>query len=145
MHEMKTKGLKRKSRRKKRSQRLRSTKKLRYTWLAERLFLAWVRTSIALIALGFLLARIGAILQWMGASSANANISPIQAALAGIALIALGGFVSIVATWRYYTTRKAIRRGRVVYSSSHLSVIVGVITAAVGAALIAFLVRAIVI
>lgn len=127
---------------KKRRRRQRALEKLRYTWLAERVFLAWIRTGIALIALGFLLSRLGAFLQWMRGPARQANITPQEALWAGIASIGLGVFVSGVATWRLYRTRKAILRGDVLFHGAQLTVLVGLLTAAVGIILLIFLTSA---
>jgi len=51
----------------------------------ERTFLAWVRTTIALISLGFVLTRLGPWLSEAGTSRALSRASPI-----GIGLIVLG-------------------------------------------------------
>ena len=114
-------------------------KELRISWVAERVFLAWVRTSIALIALGFLLARIGAMLEALASSNAGAQALPREATLTGMVLISVGCIVSFVSTMRYHKTRRSIRNDEPVEHRSDLAYLVGLITPAIGVALIAFL------
>jgi inner membrane protein YidH len=77
----------------------------------ERTFLAWVRTNIALISLGFVVARlspsIGAV--------AGANVRGIEtkAVPVGISLVVLGAIVTVLAAWRYDRVNRQIEEGRV--------------------------------
>ena len=68
------------------SQNLRNSpaaQKMRLIWGAERVFLAWVRTAIALIALGFLIARLSGLLRIVGLEADKPNMTPVEAVLAG--------------------------------------------------------------
>jgi putative membrane protein len=116
-------------------------KHLRLAWVAERVFLAWVRTSIALIALGFLLARIGMVLESMVVRNEAARPMTREATLLGMGLIALGCLVSLVATWRFNRDRRGLLRGEPVRHRSDLSFVVGTVTPIAGIALIVFLWR----
>ena len=49
----------------------------------ERTFLAWVRTNIALIGLGFVMARLSPTLETAGASNASRIVSKAAPAMAG--------------------------------------------------------------
>lgn len=118
-----------------------SDKHLRLAWVAERVFLAWVRTSIALIALGFLLARIGMILESLVVRNEAVRPMTREATLLGMMLIGLGCVVSLVATWRFHRDRQGILRGRAVRHRSDLSLVVGGVTPIAGLALIVFLWR----
>src|SRR2546422_10726875 len=65
----------------------------------ERTFLAWVRTNVALISLGFVLARLSPTLSAAGAVYAGriaAETCPL-----GIVLVVFGGFVTLAACWPY--------------------------------------------
>jgi len=77
----------------------------------ERTFLAWVRTNIALIGLGFVVARLSPTL----GSAAGADSKPIatKAVPAGVALIVLGAVVTVLAAWRYDRVNRQIEAGRV--------------------------------
>jgi len=81
----------------------------------ERTFLAWVRTSIAVISLGFVVAKFSV---WMrelvvrlapDAPTPSAGWSlPI-----GVTLMVIGGALSVFATWHYHAVNTAIERGAV--------------------------------
>jgi len=75
----------------------------------ERTFLAWVRTTLALISFGFVIARLSPTL------SATTQGSPItaKAVPAGIALIILGAVVTVLAAWRYDRVNRQIEEGMI--------------------------------
>lgn len=79
----------------------------------ERTFLAWVRTSIAIIGLGFVMAKFSVWLrQFLGTVAPRARMPPAGASLpAGIALIALGAVTTLLAYWRYLRVERAIDTG----------------------------------
>jgi putative membrane protein len=80
---------------------------------AERTFLAWIRTGMAFMGFGFILARFGLFLRELAATSA----APPHAASAfsmpvGIALIVIGILVNIVAAAQHRRYVRAIDQGR---------------------------------
>ncbi|GGA21177.1 YidH family protein [Paenibacillus physcomitrellae] len=77
----------------------------------ERTFLAWVRTSIAMIGFGFLTA--GLAFQ----SDSFANMGNILARVGGIGAVLLGACVLIWATRDFFLKQKGIRDERLVYST----------------------------
>ena len=75
----------------------------------ERTFLAWVRTSIALISLGFVLTRVGPLISdGMKATSGGARLAPV-----GIGLMIFGALVTLLAAWRYDAVNRQIEAGLV--------------------------------
>src|SRR5436309_919958 len=73
----------------------------------ERTFLAWMRTVIALIALGFVVAKFGIILR----EETGVHIKPGTirlAAIVGVALIAGGALTALLATVRFLQVRRDI-------------------------------------
>jgi putative membrane protein len=74
----------------------------------ERTFLAWVRTTIALISLGFVLARIGPWLNDGGTRPVFNRASPI-----GIGLVSFGALLTLLAAWRYDAVNRQIEAGLV--------------------------------
>ncbi len=79
----------------------------------ERTFLAWIRTSIAVISVGFLITRVALwaatavtgkerLLDWRGTST-----------FMGLALMALGAVLAVLAVWRYHVVNRAIDAGQV--------------------------------
>jgi putative membrane protein len=80
----------------------------------ERTFLAWIRTSIAVISLGFVLARFSL---WLQELAAGATRTPLRthgvARPMGEALMIFGGLLAALAGWRYHTVNRAIEEDRV--------------------------------
>lgn len=75
----------------------------------ERTFLAWVRTSIALISLGFVVAKFGL---WLEESS-PALLRTGSSSPFGIGMMIFGGVLVVLAAWRYHTVNGQIERGGV--------------------------------
>jgi putative membrane protein len=71
----------------------------RVYFAAERTLLAWLRTGIAVIGLGFVVARFGLFLKMIHhGPEASSNIS---STIIGVGLILLGAVASGVATWQH--------------------------------------------
>jgi putative membrane protein len=81
---------------------------LRILQANERTLLAWVRTGLALMAFGFVLARIGVWLEADGISSGESGASN----AAGVAFIVLGTLCHPLAAARFVRARRAIVDGR---------------------------------
>jgi len=82
---------------------------------AERTFLAWVRTSIAVITLGFVVAKFGV---WLGELATRLDpkmqIHGTGMSLPmGEAMMAFGGILVLLAAWHYHAVNRAIDRGEV--------------------------------
>ena len=77
----------------------------RVFFAAERTLLAWLRTSIGMIALGFVVARFGLFLQLV---RAHTDPTPhLPSAVLGVVLSIAGAATAAIATWqqrRYYKT-----------------------------------------
>lgn len=80
----------------------------------ERTFLAWLRTSIALIGFGLALARFGLFLHELQTNVAGQN-SPISSLISsetlGLSLIIVGIIIIILAVWRYNKVFRQIEQG----------------------------------
>ena len=80
----------------------------------ERTFLAWIRTSIAVISLGFVVARFSL---WMRELSGRARVP--SSAVHGISipmgesLMLFGGVLAVLAGWRYHVVNRSIVENRV--------------------------------
>ena len=107
----------------------------------ERTFLSWLRTSIALIGLGFIVARFGLFLREFGLVAKNANnnavVSPFgnyQSSLIGISIIILGIALILLALRNYLTTRSYIEKGFYItnnfniFAASISLVVLGILT-----------------
>ncbi|HQI02851.1 MAG TPA: DUF202 domain-containing protein [Deltaproteobacteria bacterium] len=77
---------------------------------AERTFLSWVRTALALMGFGFVVARFGLFLREI-TPSAQAHGTGFSLPI-GIALIALGIIVVITSTFRYRRYIRSIDNGQ---------------------------------
>lgn len=82
---------------------------------AERTFLAWIRTSIAIITLGFVIAKFGVWLREIAIRlDPNIQIHSIGMSLPmGETMMAFGGILSILAAWHYHIVNMTIERGEV--------------------------------
>jgi len=76
----------------------------------ERTFLAWVRTTIALISLGFVLARLGG---WLTESGATPSRLVTKVWPVGIGLVIFGALLTLLAAWRYDAVNREIEAGLV--------------------------------
>ena len=80
----------------------------------ERTFLAWIRTSIAVISLGFVLARFSMWLQdlSLGITRVPMRFHGVTVPM-GEALMVFGGLLAVLAAWRYHVVNRAIDENRV--------------------------------
>jgi len=87
---------------------------------AERTFLAWVRTSIAVASLGFVVAKFGIWLREF-AAQLNPQIHMQSTALSlpiGIAMMVFGGALTIGAAWHFKIVSRCIMKGEIRSSGS---------------------------
>jgi putative membrane protein len=105
----------------------------------ERTLLAWVRTAIALMGLGFVVARFGLFLREIsGLGGAAVGPESAYSGPIGILLVAAGVVATIVSTVRFFQARRQIERGAFV-AEAYPEVVVVVVTLVAGAALVAYL------
>jgi putative membrane protein len=106
----------------------------------ERTFLAWIRTSIAIISLGFVIAKFGVWLREL--ATGLAPQIPIRSTglslPIGVAMMALGGTLAVLAAWHYHLVNRAIERGEV-RANRGLIVTVTAAVALLAAMMIAYL------
>jgi|SRR5580704_1094962 putative membrane protein len=81
----------------------------------ERTFLAWVRTSIAMMSLGFVVARFGLWLRELAPRlSPQSSVRGLGVSgPVGMAMIAFGGALALLAAWRFRTVNRQIDLGKV--------------------------------
>lgn len=80
----------------------------------ERTFLAWIRTSIAVISLGFVISKFGLWLAELALTSAQfARIRTGASIPVGIGMVLFGGLLAVLAAWRYHVVNRQIERGEV--------------------------------
>lgn len=82
---------------------------------AERTFLAWVRTGIAVISLGFVVAKFSLWLRELAARlDPQMQIHSTGASLPiGVGMMAFGGILTVMAAWHFHIVNQAIERGEV--------------------------------
>jgi len=81
----------------------------------ERTFLAWLRTSIAVMILGFVVARFGLWLREL-AMQINSHQSLKGTGLSlplGECMIGFGALLTLLASWRYHVVNRSIERGEI--------------------------------
>lgn len=104
------------------------------TYFAEGTFLAWIRTGLGLMGVGFAVARFGLFLREMRSSETHAPVHATGLSVAsGVALVALGVIVNIGAVTHHLRTVRELRTGT--WQAGRVStnaVILALVLAAVG-------------
>jgi putative membrane protein len=106
----------------------------------ERTFLAWIRTSISVIGLGFVVAKFSVWLRELSArldQTVQSKHSGLSMPL-GVALMVLGGLLAVIAGWRYRAVKAAIEEGKSA-AAERTMIAVSVVVACVAGALIAYM------
>ncbi|HEY8687568.1 MAG TPA: DUF202 domain-containing protein [Chloroflexota bacterium] len=93
----------------------------------ERTFLSWVRTAIALVALGFVVAKSGILLREVGAGHVQAETAR-AGAVVGVILVFAGLLIAVLGAVRFWQIRRDIDRGVVRFSPS-LDVVLAIVVA----------------
>ena len=113
----------------------------------EHTFLAWVRTSIAVMAFGFVIERFDLFLKYAAPAAAQLQIAPhggVFANLAGLAFIVLGIAIIAIAGWRFVRTAKDIdREDEVAAPGERFDLMLAGMLGLLGAALFLYLAHAV--
>ena len=84
----------------------------RVYFAAERTFLAWIRTGLALMGVGFAVARFGLFLRQMRATATGVAVHPFGGSVpSGVSVVALGVIVLVAAVVQHVRTVRALRSG----------------------------------
>jgi putative membrane protein len=106
----------------------------RVYFAAERTFLAWIRTGLGLMGVGFAVSRFGLFLREMRGSDVNSPVHTTGLSVySGVALVALGVLVNVTAVMQHIRTTRELREG--VWVAGRIStsaVVLALILAAVG-------------
>jgi len=88
----------------------------------ERTFLAWVRTSVALMGFGFVIVKFAIFVRQVTLALHNTGAEPAKSAsgVVGVIMVALGGLMALIAYLRYRKMQKTISSNQF-YPSSTLS------------------------
>ena len=108
----------------------------------ERTFLAWIRTSIGIMAFGFVVVKFSLFVKQVSLILGKGNVIQNRgySAVVGIILVAVGTVTSVLSYLRYRQTAKQLKEG----TYSHSSLLITVLTAfifLVSALLIAYLIQ----
>lgn len=102
----------------------------------ERTYLAYVRTSLAFVAFGFVVARFALVSREISAFAKLHVPHPGTSLLFGVIMVFLGIVVGIVGTVRYANADRAIREGRdaamspaIAYAGGALLTLIGALVA----------------
>ena len=108
----------------------------------ERTFLAWIRTGLAMMGFGFVVARFGVFLREIAATHPiDPADSPRLSLWFGTALVVLGTIVNLIAAQQHVRTIRRLNRGTAHFGRpSAIGVTVALVLAALGLAMIAYLV-----
>jgi putative membrane protein len=108
---------------------------------AERTFLAWIRTGLGLMGVGFAVARFGLFLREMGANVTHVTPHTTGlSVLSGVALVGLGVAVNVNAAVRHIFLTRELRSGTWVAGKISVSaVVLAVLLAIVGVGMALYL------
>jgi putative membrane protein len=109
---------------------------------AERTFLAWIRTGLALMGFGFVVARFGLFLQEIRIAEPSLQARSFGRSIwFGTALIATGVLVDIFATWNHVRLVRQLNRGEIGFTRpSSGAIALALFLALVGAAMAIYLI-----
>ena len=107
----------------------------------ERTLLAWIRTGLAMMGFGFVVARFGLFLRELGTAAPTIAVKSTGFSLwTGTALVLAGVVVNAVSTAQYLHTIRDLNEGREATGRpSTLAVSLGVVLCIVGAAMAFYL------
>lgn len=83
----------------------------------ERTFLAWMRTAITFVALGFVVAKFGILLREVGGVHVH-TLTARAGAVIGVALVLGGMLAAVMATAKFLQIRRDIENNVVSYSAT---------------------------
>ncbi len=105
----------------------------------ERTFLAWIRTSIAVISVGFLITRFAAWLRMNGVQEpAEPSGQLSRSMIVGVAMMVIGAIIAALAAWRYHVVNRDIEAGQVT-ADRGLVILVTVLVILLAAGMIGFM------
>jgi putative membrane protein len=113
----------------------------RVYFAAERTFLAWIRTGLALMGFGFVVARFGLFLRELSIAQPNFHVKSSRFSLwGGAALIVLGVIIDVASAIRHVKVVEGFRTGAdTVARPSYTAIAVAVAMAIIGVAMVIYM------
>ena len=110
----------------------------------ERTFLAWIRTSVAVVSLGFVVAR---FIVWLQELSGHLDPQMQRHRVGislpvGVAMMTLGGLLPVLAAWRYHVVNRDIERGKVSADHGLVILVTAIVTLLSGVMILLILLTA---
>ena len=104
----------------------------------ERTFLAWVRTSIAIMTLGFVVAKFSIWMRQISAQLApKAGVHHVGLAVPlGEVITGIGALLTGFAAWRFHVVNRAIERGEIKADPGLVFVVTAIVIGAAVAAIV---------
>lgn len=99
----------------------------------ERTYLAYIRTALAFIAFGFVIARFSLFTREFAALVHGSEVEHGLSTGFGTVMALIGIAVALLGAWRYAVTDRGLRRGYVASLSTTMGYAVAIVVAAVGA------------
>ena len=99
----------------------------------ERTYPAYVRTALAFIAFGFVIARFSLFAREFATLVHSRDAAPGLSTAFGTAMAVFGIFMSLLGAWRYATTERGLEEDRVVSLPSVAGYVISTLVAVVGA------------
>jgi putative membrane protein len=114
----------------------------RVYFAAERTFLAWIRTGLGLMGVGFAVSRFDLFLREFAGREGQARVAThIHPVLSGVALVVLGIIVLVAATFRHFQITRELASGRWVAGQvSRDAVVLAILLALAGVLLAGYLI-----
>jgi putative membrane protein len=107
---------------------------------AERTFLAWIRTGLAMMGFGFVVARFGLFLRELDVAHSSSQPLPHGVSVRfGVVLVVLGVVLTAAAVLRYRRLLERLNRGELLTRPSRLATWLGIALASCGAIVAAYL------
>ena len=114
----------------------------RVYFAAERTFLAWIRTGLGLMGVGFAVSRFGLFLrEFSSTQHTQVQTSTTHSVAAGVTLVALGVLINIASVIQHLSVIKKLRTNTWQPEPSRTAIALALVLAILGVAIAIYLIR----